>query len=167
MRKLFILKSLVDVFWVVSIPVVLFLALGIPLIYFIEDSGNFKILGLDFASNKTLLGKSLSALFLISYLLIYISVFKFRIILNEFLRTRIFSEKVIANLRYIGNCLLFSGFLMIVSRTLFIVLIKSKITFDLGISAHFLCIVFGLFFLVLAEVFKISKNLKQENDLTI
>lgn len=167
MKKVLLLKSIVDVFWIVSIPIVFFLIIGIPLIFFISETGNFKILGLNFASGKSLIAKIFIVFFMIAYLLIYYSFFKFKGVLEEFLRSKTFSVTVIENLRLMGRSLLFSGLLMIVGRIGFNLSSESKITVDLGISTHFLCLIFGLFFSVLSEIFKTSKELKQENDLTI
>lgn len=167
MNKLFWLKTIIDIFWFVSIPIIFFLIIGIPASFFIPETGNYKILGLDFTQGKNLLSKFFIALFMVTYLLIYFSVYKFRQVLEEFLRSKMFSKKVIKNLKVIGINLLISGILMIISRIGFNLSSESKITVDLGISAHLLCIVFGLFFWVLSEIFKTSKALKYENDLTI
>lgn len=167
MNKLFWLKTIVDIFWIISIPIIFFLIIGIPTSFFIHEAGNYKILGFDFSEGKNLTSKIFIVLFIISYLLIYHAVYKFRQILNDFLRSKIFSKKVIKNFKTIGINLLMSGALMMISRIGFNLSSENKITIDLGVSAHFLCIVFGLFFWVLSEIFKTSKKLQEENDLTI
>ena len=167
MRKLKILKSLIDFIFIVYSLIVPFLAIGIPLIFFVTEQGNFKIMGLDFNIGTSITSKVFVAIFLLVYVLVYNAIYKFRVVLTEFVRTKMFSEKVIKNLKGAGNLLLISGVLMIVARIGLKLTTTSTINFDFGIGAHYLSICFGLFFLVLSEIFRVSKELKQENDLTI
>ena len=44
---------------------------------------------------------------------------------------------------------------------------QQKVSLELGLNQHIIIICLGLFFMVLSEIFKIAKNAKQENDLTI
>ena len=167
MRKLYILKSLVDFLFITTSCIVPFLILGIPAVFILSENITSDFLKIDVTESITILHKIFLAFFLLSYLLIYYTIYKFRSVLNEFVRARIFTEKVIANLKLAGNILMIAGLLMIISEVGLKLVIESRISFDFGISAHYLCICFGLFFVVLSEIFKVSKNLKQENDLTI
>lgn len=167
MRKLHILKSLVDFLFITTSCVVPFLILGIPAVFILSENITSDFLKINITESITILHKVFFAIFLLSYLLIYYTIYKFRLVLNEFVRARIFTEKVIANLKSAGNILMIAGLLMIISEVGLKLVIESKISFDFGISTHYLCICFGLFFVVLSEIFKVSKNMKQENDLTI
>ncbi|RKF04155.1 hypothetical protein C8N26_0816 [Tenacibaculum lutimaris] len=167
MRKLKILKSLIDFIFIVYSLMVPFLIIGIPTAFFMTEQSSFKILGLDFNVGTSIISKVFVAIFLLVYVLVYNAIYKFRIVLTEFVRTKVFSEKVIMNLKGIGNLLLISGILMIVARVGLKLTTTSVINFDFGVGAHYLTICFGLFFLVLSEIFRTSKELKQENDLTI
>lgn len=42
-----------------------------------------------------------------------------------------------------------------------------KISFELGISPFIFLLCLGFFFMILSEIFKISRNMKEENELTI
>ena len=167
MRKLKILKSLVDFLFITTSFAMPILVIGIPALFILSENITSDFLKIDITESITILHKIFLAFFLLSYLLIYYTIYKFRLVLNEFVRARIFTEKVIANLKSAGNVLMIAGVLMIISEVGLKLAIESKISFDFGISAHYLCICFGLFFVVLSEIFKVSKNMKQENDLTI
>ncbi|CAM1348851.1 DUF2975 domain-containing protein [Tenacibaculum insulae] len=167
MRKLHILKSLVDFLFITTSCVVPFLILGMPTVFILSENITSDFLKINITESITILHKVFFAIFLLSYLLIYYTIYKFRLVLNEFVRARIFTEKVIANLKSAGNILMIAGLLMIISEVGFNLIIESIISFNFGISTHYLCICFGLFFVVLSEIFKVSKNMKQENDLTI
>lgn len=87
--------------------------------------------------------------------------------MGQFLRTKIFSNSVINNFKAIGNTLIISGLLVMTSTFIYKIYAKSTLEIELGFSTNIIIICFGLFSLVLSEIFKISKNLKQENELTI
>lgn len=167
MRKLHVLKSLVDFIFVILSFTIPFILIGIPAIFFMNESSTFKIIGLDFNQGTTFLSKIFIAIYMITYVLIYVSIFKFRSLLSEFKKNKVFSNFVVKTLKEIGDLLLISGILMVVAQIGFKITSVSKIVLDLGVNSHYLCICFGLFFLVLSEIFKISKELKNENDLTI
>jgi len=167
MRKLYVLKSLVDFIYIIWSVLVPFLIIGIPLIFFISDTGNFKVMGLDFTQGVSVWSKIFMALFMLAYILIYYGIKKFRDVLQDFVMAKVFTEKVIENLAVSGKMLLIAGILMFVAGIGFDLAEKSEINLELGITTNYLCICFGLFFLVLSEIFKVSKELKQENDLTI
>lgn len=44
---------------------------------------------------------------------------------------------------------------------------KEKVSISVALDQNVVTICLGLFFLILSEIFKIAKNQKQENDLTI
>ena len=167
MRKLKILKSLVDFLFITTSCAMPILVIGIPAVFMLSEDITSDFLKIDVAQKITIMHRFFIAIILLSYLLIYYTIYKFRLVLNEFVCARIFTEKVIENLKLAGNILMIAGLLMIVSEVGLKLAIESKISFEFGISTQFLCICFGLFFVVLSEVFKVSKSMKQENDLTI
>lgn len=167
MRKINILKAIVDLLWIFSMPVVLIIV-GFSVAIFFVDLGelNIKInsIGLN---NDTLLSKVLFVISALNYLLIIAALYFFRKVLNHFIRVKIFEKMVIASFQKIGNLLTISGFISLIISIISKIYFEQKVTLEFGLNQHLVIICLGLFFLVLSEVFKIAKNAKQENDLTI
>jgi hypothetical protein len=67
----------------------------------------------------------------------------------------------------IGFWLVVAAFLDGVPSLIYKVLYQKKIGFEIGLSPFLIMLCFGLFFMVLSEVFKIAKHTKEESDLTI
>ncbi|MDX6745674.1 DUF2975 domain-containing protein [Polaribacter sp. PL03] len=167
MRKINILKAIVDLLWIFSMPVVLIIV-GFSVAIFFVDLGelNIKInsIGLN---NDTLLSKVLFVISALNYLLIIAALYFFRKVLNHFIRVKIFEVTVIRSFQKTGNLLAISGFISLIVSIISNVYYEQKISLEFGLNQHLVIICLGLFFLVLSEVFKIAKNQKQENDLTI
>ncbi|WP_282071075.1 DUF2975 domain-containing protein [Polaribacter atrinae] len=167
MRKINILKAIVDLLWIFSMPLVLVI-MGFSIAIFFVDLGelNIKINSVNF-NNDTLLSKTLLVISALNYLLIIAALYFFKKILNYFIRVKIFEEKVISSFKKMGNLLFISGIISLtismISRFYFL----QKVTLEFGLNQHLVIICLGLFFLVLSEIFKVAKNQKQENDLTI
>jgi hypothetical protein len=165
MIKLKILKSIVDIVIIVfSISLLIAIILSA---LFMMDSEILTIESTSFLdgiktsgiSGKTALTIDLANSFLVLYIL-----FNFKILLENFLDKLIFELETCVLLNRIGKLLIYSSFINIFSD-LISKLSKNEIGFNF---ASFLYIIsMGLFFLVLAEVFKIGKQLKEESDLTI
>lgn len=172
MKKLNLLKGIVDLIWILSIiliPLLLFFIIGL---FFIDkfDDFTFKINGdtlqiVDFKS-KLLIAVSASSYFFVLY-----AIYLFKKSLAHFKRAAIFDDLVIANFKKIGNLLILStlinGFFMLIYRITYQSETSKSIKFELGLSPFLVTVLIGLFFLVLSEVFTIAKKAKQENDLTI
>jgi len=169
MRKLIILKSLVDFIWIVTciplIPILLFVSVYM----FIEPSileiplkineNNIKELGLSI---------KMSTLVLVAIILISIYCFYlFRKTLRHFQKRNPFSDVIIDSYKKIGNLLVFSGIAASVLFFIFKLLFESKFEVHLGFSPYLFIVCLGLFFMVLSEVFKVAKAAKDENQLTI
>lgn len=168
MRKLFILKTIIDILWIISLITIPIIFLAMPAIFFLkEPTSNFKILGNQLLTDSSLFTKLYTIIVLISYLLLLYALHKFRNIMEQFLRTKIFTTQVVKNFKCIGNTLVTSGLLLMISTFIYKIYAESTIEIELGFSTNIIIICFGLFSLVLSEIFKISKNLKQENELTI
>ncbi|WP_341220341.1 DUF2975 domain-containing protein [Polaribacter atrinae] len=167
MRKINILKAIVDLLWILSMPIVLVI-IGFSIAVFFVDLGDLNIkinsIGLN---TDTLFSKTLLVVSALNYLLIVAALYFFKKVLNHFIRVKIFEEKVISSFKKMGNLLFISGIISLtismISRFYFL----QKVTLEFGLNQHLVIICLGLFFLVLSEIFKVAKNQKQENDLTI
>ena len=148
-------------------PMILIIV-GFSIAIFFVDLGelNIKINSIDL-NNDTLLSKALFLISALNYLLIIASLYFFRKVLNQFIRVKIFEVNVIKSFQKTGNLLAISGFISLIVSIISKVYFEQKISLELGLNQHLVIICLGLFFLVLSEVFKIAKNQKQENDLTI
>ena len=167
MRKINILKAIVDLIWIFSMPIVL-LILCFSIALFFVDLGelNIKINSVNFNSD-TLFSKTLLVISALNYLLIIAALYFFRKILNYFIRVKIFEETVIKSFKKTGNLLSVSGIISLTVSMISKIYFDQKIALEFGLNQHLVIICLGLFFLILSEVFKIAKKQKQENDLTI
>lgn len=86
MRKLIILKSIVDLFWILSLPIIPLILIFIPYSFVTDDFNNFpiKINGIEIETFD--LGtKIILTVMLLSYLLLIYCIYLFRKILGSFL----------------------------------------------------------------------------------
>ena len=167
MRKIYILKAIIDFVWIVSMPAIL-LVIGLVFLVFFRDLGDLdiKINSVNFNANDAL-SKTLLIISALNYLLILGALYFFRKTLRYFLNTKIFDDVVITSFKKIGNLLSISGIVSISISFIVRIYYQNKVSFNLGLNEHIILICLGLFFLILSEVFKIAKANKQENDLTI
>jgi hypothetical protein len=168
MKKLNILKTIVDVFWIFSTLLILIILLAIPYILFVDNSNyfdihisGFKIKTIDFPT------KIFIIIQMLSYLLLIYCLYIFRKILEYFVRNKIFNELVLKNLNKMGVLLIICSFSMGISSMLYEVFYTEKVTIALGFTPFVLLLCMGLFFMILSEIFKTSKIMKEENQLTI
>ena len=175
MKKLNILKSIIDLFWIVSLPLIPFIFIGF--ILFDNSKNGFPItineIHYDALNNKT---KAILILSLMSYLVLMYCIYLFKKILRSFKMLKIFDDVVLINLKKIGFLLVLSAFLNGVPSFIYRVLYAGlgiykgeyagTVKLELGFSSFLTMLCLG-FFMVLSEVFKIAKTAKQENDLTI
>jgi hypothetical protein len=167
MRKINILKAIVDLLWIFSMPILL-LIIGFSIAIFFVDLGelNIKINSVNFNSD-TLLTKTLLVISALNYLLIITALYFFRKVLNHFIRVKIFEETVITSFKKIGNLLSVSGIISLTISMISKIYFEQKISLEFGLNQHIVIICLGLFFIILSEIFQIAKTAKQENDLTI
>jgi hypothetical protein len=168
MRKLNILKSIIDIFWIfsmISIPIIIFL---FGFVFFTEDISafNIKINGLKIETT-TIVTKVILAVMLVSYLLLIYCLYLFKKSLRYFQKLKIFDDLVIDNFNRIGVFLIISSILTVGSSIVYNALYQKKLSLEIGFSPFILMLSLGFFFMVLSEIFKISKNMKEENELTI
>ncbi|MBU2921820.1 DUF2975 domain-containing protein [Winogradskyella psychrotolerans] len=169
MRKLIILKSLIDFVWIVTcIPALLILSF-LAVYMFIEPESLDMILDADksiiktFSVSAQLFGLVFIALGFITIYCVYL----FRKTLRYFQRVKPFHADVITNFYKIGYLL--TGVGIIASVLIFVgqLVFTSQLKINLGLSPYLMLICLGLFFMVLSEVFKVAKKAKEENDLTV
>lgn len=167
MRKLNILKAIVDFVWIMSLialPLILILSVVMlfsnePLDIPIQINGS--TMDLSNAHDKYVLPVGILQLSILLY-----ALFFFKKLLNNFRKRLIFENENAEFLNKIGNLIIVSAILYVV-YDLFIHYISSKITIAIGYGPFLYLLGLGLFFKVLAEVFKMGKHLKEENDLMI
>ncbi|WP_338408184.1 DUF2975 domain-containing protein [uncultured Flavobacterium sp.] len=170
MRKLNILKAILDFFWfftiigaVGSVIFLLFYLFGsivdIPI----------KIKGQEITT-YTFLSKTIVFVNVVgSYLFLY-SIYLLRKVVGLFQKREIFNEEVVRSFSLIGQLIIISSLISNVSLFIYKIVEKGQVylTLDLGSYDSFLIsISLGLFFMVISTIFKIATNLKKENDLTI
>ena len=173
MKKINILKTIVDLLWIFSMPVVLII-IGVSFTTFFIDLSalsdlsdlNIELDTININQND-LFSKILFVISSLNYLLLIVALYFFRKVLTNFVRVRVFEEVVISSFKKIGNLLTFSGFISLVISIIGKIYFEQKVSLEFGLNQHLVLICLGLFFLVLSEIFKIAKNAKQENDLTI
>jgi len=169
MRKLIVLKSLIDFVWIVTcIHAILILSFFAVYMFVDPVSLDFLFDKVDVDSEAPKLTIQILGLLLvaISFIGIY-CLYIFRKTLRYFQQAKPFHIDVINNFNRIGRLLSAVGvggaLLFFVAR----LILKNQLTINLGLSPYVLLICLGLFFMVLSEVFKVAKYAKQENDLTI
>lgn len=170
MRKLQILKTFVDVFWFMSLLSGIALLIFIPFALFSEDKFDIpiKISGHAIVID-TVLSKIILILNVISFYVFAFGVFKLRKLLELFRKRLIFEELNTLLLNQIGICFLTTSVISSTAEVAYNTFVQRNLTItsttDFG-SFLFTASI-GLLFMVLSEVFKIARNIRLENDMTI
>lgn len=169
MRKLVILKSLVDFVWILTciplIPMVLFFV-----VMAFMDADIIRVLPVLGPEDGEITGWPVKITILIGALVIFVNiycVYLFRKTLRYFQKVKPFHNEVITNFGIIGKFLCYSGLVSLVLAIVLAVYFKSEIKINLGFSPYLFITALGLFFMVLSEVFKVAKHAKEENELTV
>lgn len=169
MRKLIILKSLIDFIWIVVCIPLIPLLLFFTVYMFIDASVlNIVYMKLNTIPEKANIYTQLFALLIIAvvYIEIY-SFYLFRKTLRYFQKVQPFHQQVILNFNRVGKLLVFSGIVGIVIVFANQLVLQHKSFFGFGLSPYLVALCLGLFFMVLSEVFKVAKHAKEENELTV
>jgi hypothetical protein len=167
MRKLNILKAIVDFIWIMSLillPFMMFLSF-----YFIFTNEMIDIpikMAFSEVDLTSPMGKIALIIALLNYIILLVALFYFRKLMTNFRKRLIFED---------ANQILFDriGTIVIVTSVVYLLTdflansSVSKVKIALGYGPFLYLLSLGLFFKVLAEVFKIGKSLKEENELTI
>lgn len=171
MKKLYILKTLVDLLWFFSIIVIVAMAIFLPFLFFSPEPmdipvriGESTVTAMDLMTKFFLLG------LVIAYCFFVYGLFLFRKVLVLFSKRQIFEDAVIVLLNKIGKFFLIASLIAVSVDFIGKIYIENR--FEFGIKGGFFdsflfTASLGLFFMVLSEVFANAKNMKEENDLTI
>ena len=170
MKKLQILKAVLDFFWFFSliggIGILLFLAfclfgstIDIPIL----------INGHEIAPDN------LSSILIIvvdvfTGLLFLFSVYLLRKVVEHFQKRDIFNPEVIKYFNLIGKLIICSSLISNLSQFIFDMVKHDHIELSLSFGSYdsfLISISLGLFFMVISEIFKIAASMKEENELTI
>lgn len=128
-----------------------------------------KINDVEFIPND-FMSKSLVVLVLISNIIFVYSIYLFKKTTSFFEKKDVFNNEVILNLKKIGQLILISSLIKGVPLFLFYTFHVSNqhVKHKHGLlNLDFPLVCLAVFFMVLAEVFKMGKQLKEENELTI
>ncbi len=169
MKKLVVLKSLVDYTWIISCVPLLF-ALPVIVVWMFFDSKLIEKLNL--VSEESTSTELIYAMFyvILMSVLIYIGiycVYLFRKTLRYFQRSKPFHLDVIHNFNKIGKLLNVIGIVGCLGIFFGQFILKDVISITFGFSPYVMIICLGLFFMILSELFKVAKVAKEENELTI
>lgn len=170
MRKLNILKTILDLFWFFSIFGVLSLMVFLPFYLLSSDSAiPIKIKGQEIVS-KTIFSKIFVFANIVSGILFVYGIYLLRKVVSLFQKRKIFNDEVVRLFNVIGKLIIVSSLISNLSLIIYNTVEKNHIGFsiDLGSYDSFLIsISLGLFFMVISEIFKIAKNMKEESELII
>lgn len=167
MRKLYLLKAIIDFVWIMALISVPFLMIFVG--YFLISNEPFdvpitmngiKITVLDLNAKIILFFATLS------YLVLLYGLYLIKTLLRLFQLKIIFDNKIIFYFNRIGNLFILSGFVSGIPA-FFYKVTQGEIKIEIGANPFLYLVSLGLFFTVLAEVFKMGKQLKEENELTI
>jgi len=168
MRKLVILKSLIDFIWFITCLPLALLALVFLVLFLLNAEVLTLAPWMDSLENSSEVIAQIYAVIVV--VLIYVGIYcfyLFRKTIRYFMKVKPFHLDVIQNFNRIGNLLciigIVGGILVFLGRVVF----ESEIKINLGISPYLILVCMGLFFMVLSEVFKLAKHAKEENDLTV
>ncbi|MGJ8549032.1 DUF2975 domain-containing protein [Winogradskyella wichelsiae] len=169
MRKLIILKSLIDFVWIVTCIPAILICLFLMVYMFVDPEFLNLFVDVDDSifETSTLPIQMFGLVFMVLALATIYCVYLFRKTLRYFQKVKPFHMDVIVNFYKIGYLLtsvgIASSVLVFVGQLVF----KSQLKINLGLSPYVMLICLGLFFMVLSEVFKVAKYAKEENDLTV
>jgi len=169
MRKLLVIKTLVDYIWIITciplIPILLFLSIYI---FFTNDPWVNWLSFENINGSVNSIELKIYSLFLILFALTMIyCVYLFRNTLRKFQQRKPFDTLVIHTYKKLGKIMVISGIVITVISFGFKIYYLSKLQLYFGITPYLTVIGLGLFFLILSEVFYIAKTAKEENELTI
>lgn len=170
MRKIFILRALLQfmVFFMTMGAVGLLII--IPVFLFNSDGDlPVKISG-NIIDVNTVGGKVLLVIGGIAYFLYVYAVFLLKKTIDLFIKRLLFDDEVIKKLNLIGKIFVAVALMINIPAFFSSVFFNQHIDFNLTSyysDSMLFNVAIGLFFMILSEVFKIAKNLKEENELTV
>ncbi len=170
MKKLNILKTLIDLAFFLSIIGLFGAAIFAIMFAFDSEAGiSIKLHGQEFTSD--LAGAKLVIAFAaVSYIIFVYVLFLLRKVISIFKQRDLFNVQVIRYFNTIGICLILCTLLAEVPFFVYNMVHRNHLGIKMesgGFDTPLLSIALGLFFMVLSEVFKIAKGIKEENELTV
>lgn len=171
MKKLTYLKFFINFFFTATIISSILLLFKLSKVLFdYKIQKPFQIENLDLALSGVNLKIVLSLITVSSFVFIY-GIYLLKKVVLLFMENKIFDDQVILLLNKIGKILILSAILKGIPILFFEIFSFQEIGIgsknENYIGFHFPIYVLALFFMVLSEVFKIAKNLKDENELTV
>lgn len=168
MRKLTILKTIIDFLWITSIITLPFVILLFGFIIFntsLDGKMNIDFFGLRL-KEFTIYTRMAMILPFITYLASIYCLYLFKKTIKNISQLSLFDDLNIKYFNTIGKLFIGIGLIEVIGKFF---LETSEKTFKLyfGLSPFFITLILGLFFMVLSEIFKIAKSAKEENELTI
>jgi hypothetical protein len=111
MRKLNILKAVLDFLWIFSMPIAVAILIFIPALFFVDDLKEipFAINGQDLLAID-IYTKIIMSLIMVSYLILLYCLFLFRKVLRYFQRLKLFDVFVHVTMNKIGLLLIVAAF---------------------------------------------------------
>lgn len=168
MKSLSILKTLIHIYYYLML---LAFAIGLvtaPILLFTQKKYEISFLGDTIGLTGITLWKSIIALLLIGtiFFLYFKAIHLIKKSVDHISKGAYFTNYMTANFKKIGRLFIVIGIGATTVKTLIMLLLESKIGFNLDTSL-FIFIILGLFFLFLSEAFEKASQLKKENELTI
>jgi hypothetical protein len=167
MKKLNLLKTIVDFIWIMSL---IFFPLIIILIVMILIDNEIFDIPITFATGTidvtNNFGKIALVINVFNFVLLLYSLYFFRKLLRLFVKRMIFEEKICFLLDKIGTLVIMASIVQLFADFT-TKLSHNKVGIELGYGPFLYLLALGLFFKVLSEVFTIGRKMKEENELTI
>ncbi len=170
MRKLQILKTCIDLIYFFGIFTLIGMCIFVPMAIFGEGDFPVTVRGqeiqvVDWGT------KLLLAFILASAITFFYAILLLRRTLEFFRKRDVFNPQVISNLNRIGWCIVASALLTGIPMLAYNVVKRPKTGFEisagLGMDSFMMSVSLGLLFMVIAEAFRMAKQLKDENELVI
>jgi hypothetical protein len=170
MKKLNYLNKLLNFFYYISFLTILLMIVDyIKILFNHAEILPINLSGVEFTSINTTVKIVLFFSIISAFLFVY-AISLLRKVIFYFVNNEIFNQDVILLLNKIGRILIASALTKGIPLLLYKFIFSNNFTETKHIQHfdyHFSGIALGLFFMVLSEVFKIAKGLKEENELTV
>ncbi|NRT11774.1 DUF2975 domain-containing protein [Flavobacterium sp. 14A] len=171
MKKLTYLKFFINLFFFASIFSTFLVSVKLSKILFnYKIQKPYEIENIDLSIIDVNSKIVFSLITVSSFIFIY-SIYLLRKVVFLFMENKIFDHQVILLLNKIGKSLILSTILkgtpILFIKIIYLIKIGNTPVNLNYIGLNFPVIIIALFFMVLSEVFKIAKNLKDENELTV
>lgn len=170
MRKIYILRAILEFMLYFLLVGGIALLIITPFILTDSDWGiPIKINGVVSSSFDSVYSKIGLIVSVLSYFLFVYAIYLLKKTVTLFIKGKIFDNKVISNLSSIGKIFIIVTLIINTVEFIFKVTTTQKATLMInsGFDSFLFVISIGLFFIIISEVFKIAKNMKDENELTI